>query len=118
MAKDQEKSVRHHHHHHHHRIPEEPVPPFSWTSWEPDTQWEKVVPIRKPLKVVQYPFYDSLEDPTPEWAPNVILYDGHRHHHHHKRSFLRKHWTDNIKLHVYGTNPLSDTQNSGGAHFQ
>lgn len=117
--------------------PCEPVPPWSWTNWEPDTQWCPVVPIRPPLKVVNTPFYTSSEDPAPEWAPNVIIrppicsyptgYDRYRKHskrhkHGHNQfggcAFLRSHWKDDVPMYVYGRNPFSDTVNSGGSHFQ
>lgn len=114
----------------------EPVPPWSETNWEPDTQWCPMIPIRKPLKVVQTPFYTSSEDPAPEWAPNIIIrppvcvypvkLDKHHKHHDKKRSynpyggceFLRSHWRDDVPMYVYGRNPFSDTVNSGGSHFQ
>jgi hypothetical protein len=114
-------------------LPCEPVPPWSDTTWEPDAQWCPVISIQKPLKVVQVPFYTSTEQPTPEWAPNVIIsapvtYHRSHHSHHHNHhpthntyggcSFLRSHWKDDIPMYVYGTNPFSDTVNSGGSHFQ
>ena len=108
------------HSHHHARIPVEPVTPWSWTECPPDTQWTPVVPITPPLKVVQAPFYTSCEDPAPEWAPNVIIRPAVRHHHNRWGGvpFLRTHWHDTIERHVYGTNPFSDTVNSGGSHWQ
>ena len=118
--------------------PCEPVPPWSETRWEPDTQWCPVVPIRPPLKKVRVPFYTSSEDPAPEWKPNVILQPPvpacvasrdkkHKHGHKPKKGvycgyygngFLRSHWTDNVIGYVYGRNPFSDTVKSGGFHFQ
>ena len=108
-------------------VPVEPVPPLSSTDWEPDTQWTPVIPVQTPVKVVQVPFYNSEEDPAPEWAPNVIIKAGcnqsmnHRSRggRHSKRqalcgdncwggcSFLRSHWVDDIDGYIYGTNPFS-----------
>lgn len=112
------------------------VPPWSETNWMPDAQWCPIVPIRTPLKTVRAPFYTSSEDPAPQWADNIIIKPAckcsvsrsHHHHDHHKVThekncwggcgFLRTHWHDDIERHVYGTNPFSDTVNSGGSHFQ
>jgi len=108
------------------------VPPWSETNWEPDTQWCPTVPIKTPLKTVQTPFYTSSEDPAPQWVANVIIkppcdckaIGHHKSKHSHRKNcwggceFLRSHWRDNIERHVYGTNPFSDTVNSGGSHFQ
>jgi hypothetical protein len=119
--------------------PCEPVPPYSDTNWEPDTQWCPQIPSKTPPNFVQTPFYTSSEDPAPEWAPNVFIRPpiysypvpkNHQRHssHHHKHlhehneyggvAFLRSHWKDDIPMYVYGTNPFSDTVNSGGSHFQ
>ena len=116
--------------------PCECVQPWSETNCEPDAQWCPTVPIKSPLKKVIEPIYTSSEDPAPQWAPNVIVKPpctcgftskhghGHRYRHGHLKNcwggcqFLRSRWQDNIQRHVYGTNPFSDTVNSGGIHFQ
>jgi len=86
---------------------------WSETNWQPDAQWCPIIPIVRPLKTVKAPFYTSSEDPTPQWAPNIIIKAREG------CSFLRtKCWQDNIRRHIYGTNPFSDTVNSGGIHFQ
>lgn len=91
-------------------IPGEPVVPYSETRVQPDAQWVPIVAIQSPLKVVQTPLYISSLTPAPQWAPNVNI--GQR------RGFLKTQFRDNIRRHVYGTNPFSDTVNSGGPHFQ
>ena len=104
------------HHHHHPKISPfdipTPPPPWSWTNQEPDTQWSPHFPIRPPLKVVRQPFYNSSEDPTPEWAPNLIIQSGHR-----ARHFLL-HRRDKIERYVYGQNPATNTISSYGSHWQ
>ena len=132
---------KHHDHHDHHdhrcygRRIIEPVPPWSDTHQEPDAQWTPVIPVNRPLRFVDVPFYCSSEDPAPEWAPNVPIRPfwstdlpmGHRHHHHdhdhddhhhHHENFLRSHWKDDVLGYIYGRNPFSNTVNAGGYHFQ
>ena len=63
-----------HHSHHSHvkcekrEIIVEPVAPWSDTICEPDAQWSPVVPIQRPLQVVQDPIYTSTEGSVPEWG--------------------------------------------------
>jgi len=112
-------------------IPGEPMAPYSETRVQPDAQWLPVVPIRSPLRVVQTPLCTSSETPAPQWAANVIIKESctcgvsrRRIPVAHARNcwggcgFLRTQWKDNVLRHVYGTNPFSDTVNSGGPHFQ
>lgn len=97
----------------------EPVPPWSDTNELPDAQWCPVIPIHKPLKIVQIPFYTSSEDPTPEWAPNVVIYPPyHKRQHQYEHRFLKTCFHDTVPMYVYGTNPYSNTVNSSGSHFQ
>ena len=119
--------TRHHSHSHTHkskcaRSPVVDIPPWSETREEPDAQWVPVIPCITPLKVIRTPFYTSSEDPAPEWATNVVIKPAvttkHRHTAWGVSPFLRTHWKDNIPRYVYGTNPFSDTVNSGGSHYQ
>lgn len=105
----------HHHHHHHRHCTPEVIPEAPWyeTNWEPDTQWTPVVHSRTPPNFVTVPFYQSSEDPAPEWASNVVLRHGHKH-----KSFLRRHAHDTVLRHIYGRNPYMTTVSSGGIHFQ
>jgi hypothetical protein len=118
----------------------EPIPPWSETREEPDAQWCPEIPVKGPIVPLNLPLYSSSEDPEPQYVPDVIIRPAcdrrvskHQSHHNHGKQweklnkehnmyggcpFLRSHWQDNILLYVYGTNPFSDTVNSGGPHFQ
>lgn len=86
------------------------VPPWSETRQEPDVQWVPITPIEVPLKTVNVPIYNSCEDPTPQWAANVIIS-------HHGHNFLN-HFKEDILMYIYGRNPQSNTVNAGGRHWQ
>jgi hypothetical protein len=155
------------------------VPPWSEIRVEPDTQWCPEITTNGPIQKINVPFYNSSEDPAPQWVGIPICcrkierqkeVHEHKHKHKHAKKYECKHakkyeckhakkyeckhakkyeckhgkkhgtkheckheclrelphkhkcldakFKDDIIGYVYGHNPLSNTTNAGGYHFQ
>lgn len=92
------------------------VSPYSETRVTPDAQWRASIPICSCGKIIKQHFNYSSENPSPQWSPNIIIRSSNPNCKY-NCPFLISCCKDNIPMYVMGKNPLTNTVNSGGSHF-